>query len=229
MNIEQRLTETLDAARRYKPSPDLWDRVVHSIDEDRQHRRRIWTTIISISAAVLIATVVCIASLERSPMTQVGTGYRLNWRVLQALEFVLLATLVAVLGPNIRRFGRGYVTDILHSSPATGARLLGLLDTAYYLVFSGYLLVTVRLVEPSVYAAWSIGQQGQESALRIGGLLLVMGLLHGATLVVMPLVGLVFNATRAGRKLPRWVNVILILVAAQIVMNLPALLLLGSF
>ena len=144
------------------------------------------------------------------------------------IELIVLGILVAVLAPTIRRFGRGYVTDILHSSPRTGDRLLQLLDVAYYLVFSGYVLSTVRMSSPDAYSLWHIGEQIQQGSFRIGGLLILMGLLHAAALVAMPLIGLVFNATRRGRKLPRWVTLILITVAAQAALSLPALLLLAG-
>ena len=39
--VEQRLIDALRSTERVDPSPDLWSRVVHSIDEDRAHRRRV--------------------------------------------------------------------------------------------------------------------------------------------------------------------------------------------
>jgi hypothetical protein len=52
MNVEQRLVDALRTADQVEPSSDLWSRVVHSIEEDQAHRRRVWT-----SAAITIATV----------------------------------------------------------------------------------------------------------------------------------------------------------------------------
>ncbi len=204
MTTERRLIDTFDAARRYEPSPDLWHRVVHSIEEDRRHRRRVWTVGLGIAAALVTAVVIAAVNLESRGPT-LGGRYRFDWRTMEALEFGGLLVLVASLGPAIRRFGRGYVGDVFRGSPDTGARLLGLLDVAYYLVFSGYVLVTLRLAAPVSYRLFDAADQVEEAAARIGGLLLAMGLLHAATLVAIPLVGLVFNTTKAGRKLPRWV------------------------
>ena len=98
--------------------------------------------------------------------------------------------------------------------PATGERLLGLIDVAYYLVFVGFVLVTTRLQAPRAYVGFEMGAQIEEALTRLGGLLLVMGLLHAVTLMALPVVGLVFTSTRAGVKLPRWITVLLVVVAA---------------
>jgi len=46
---------------------------------------------------------------------------------------------------------------------------------------------------------------------RLGGLLLAMGLLHGVTFLAMPVVGVAWMAARTGRRMPRWVAVLLAL------------------
>lgn len=224
MNTEQRLLETLQAAHAYEPSPDLWERVVHSIEEDRLHRRRVWTTLIALAATLLAAAVVAALALTSRETSALRGSYRIDWRAMQLVEVIVLAILIVVLAPTIRRFGRGYVDDILHSSPQTGPRLLQLLDVAYYLVFSGYVLSTIRMTAPAAYSLWQVGQQLQEASIRTGGLLLLMGLLHATTLMAMPLIGLVFNSTQKGRKLPGWVTVVLIIAGAQIALSLPVLL-----
>lgn len=228
MNTEQKLIETLQAAKAYEASPDLWERVVHSIDEDRLHRRRVWTTLVGLALVLITASGVAMLAVTSREIAGLGSRYRIDWRAMEIIELTVLGILVAVLAPTIRRFGRGYVTDIFHSSPRTGDRLLQLLDVAYYLVFSGYVLSTVSLSAQDPYSLWHIGEQIQQASIRVGGLLILMGLLHAAALVAMPMIGLVFNATRRGRKLPRWVTVILIVVAALVALNLPALLLAGA-
>ena len=107
------------------------------------------------------------------------------------------------------------------TNPETGTRLLGLLDLAYFLVFAGYILVTSRLEEPIAYLAVDIGDQLEDALFRVAGLLLAMGLLHALTLVALPVVALVFNSTRAGTKLPRWLVVILIVVGVLIAIQVP--------
>ena len=43
-----------------------------------------------------------------------------------------------------------------------------------------------------------------------------MGLLHAATIMVLPVVALVSNSTRVGRALPRWLVIVLVLVGAPL-------------
>lgn len=204
MTIEERLSAALRSAADYPASPDLWDRVVHSIEEDRLHRRRVWIVTAAIVASLLGAVGIALTALEAS-----GPRMRVDWRMMEALEAVALVAAVAALGPAIRRFGRGYAGDIFTASPETGGRLLRLLDVAYYLVFGGYVLVTVRMSAPISYTLWRAGDQISEAAARMGGLLLAMGALHAVTVAVLPLVGLVFNTTRTGGRLPRWVVILL--------------------
>jgi hypothetical protein len=154
----------------------------------------------------------------------VRQGSRIDWRAAEALEIAALVSLVATLGPAIRRFGRGYAGDLFHRTGQTGEQLLRLLDVGYYLVFVGYILLTTRLIETEVFTSFAMGDQIEEAAIRIGGLLLTMGVLHAATLIALPMVALVFNATQARRKLPRWVVIILILTALAIIANSPTLL-----
>ena len=53
MSMEQRLQRAFEVADRVEPSADLWSRVLYSIEEDREHRRRI------VRAVVAVASVVC--------------------------------------------------------------------------------------------------------------------------------------------------------------------------
>ena len=208
MTTEQKLIDAFEAARGYQPSPDLWSRVLHSIEEDRLHRRRVWMVAAGIAGTLLVAVAIAALTSSSGP-ERFGEPLRFDWRVLEALEVGMLAALIATLGPAIRRFGRGYVGDIL--PVGTGSRLLALLDVAYYLVFSGYVLLTVEFSAPRSYLLFHSGDQLEEAAVRIGGLLLIMGSLHAATLMAMPLVGLVLNSNRTGAKLPRWVVVGLVI------------------
>jgi hypothetical protein len=128
---------------------------------------------------------------------------------MELIETVALIALVAVLGPAIRRFGRGYAHDLWRTTPDMPTALLRLLDVAYLLVFGGYILLTTYFdFGPSVIG---VAQQVEDLCWRIGGLVLSMGLLHAATIVTLPLIALVSNSTRVGRRLPRWVVVLLVL------------------
>jgi hypothetical protein len=218
VSTEQRLADALRTADRVEPSADLWSRVVHSIQEDRDHRRRVVTAVVVTSASALLLTSVAVLGLTTGPL-----GRYVRPPVLELVETIALVVLIAVLGPAIRRFGRGYATDLWPASPATATALLRLLDVAYVLVFAGYVLMTfapglvgersaaTTCFSPDIDChVWA--DQVQGAAGRIGGLLLVMGVLHGATIIVLPVVALVSNSTRVGRALPRWLFVGLVVV-----------------
>jgi hypothetical protein len=69
------------------------------------------------------------------------------------------------------------------------------MDVAYYLIFSAYILFTMVLSEP---AAWrvSTANQLQDEVVRIGGILLLMGVLHGLNVLSLPLVGRLLGLSR---------------------------------
>lgn len=218
MNVEQRLVDAFRSADRVEPSADLWSRVVHSIEEDQAHRRRV-----GVSVAATIATIAVLVGIAVLGLTDGPQGRYVHVTALQIIQLAALTVLVAVLGPAIQRFGRGYATDLWPSSPATATALIRLLDVAYVLVFAGYILLTTQLdLETSeavlgncrrwdVDCADYLPDQMRYTAMRIGGLVLVMGLLHALTIIVLPVVALVSNSTRVGRPLPRWLVVLLVL------------------
>jgi len=222
VTTEDRIADALHSTGEYEAAPDLWSRVSHSIEEDREHRRRVWTAVGLVLLAMVIAIAIATLGLESSSGDPVR--YRVDWRLMEALEVGILLVLIGVLGPGIRRFGRGFVADVFTPSEATGERLLPLLDAAYYLIFVGYVLVTTRLAAGVTYGLYFLGEQVGEAAIRIGGLLFLMGVMHAVTLIVLPLIALVFNATRVGAKLPRWVLILLIIGGIWAILQLPGLL-----
>jgi hypothetical protein len=204
VNVEQRLVDALRSVDRVEPSADLWSRVVHSIEEDRVHRRRVVETFASI---ILTATGLAVLGLLN--VVDLPSGRQVRIGVMELIETIALVLLVAVLGPAISRFGRGYAHDLWRSIPETATALVRLLDVAYLLVFGGYILLTAHFgVEP---ATIGIAQQLEDLGWRIGGLVLTMGLLHAATIMTLPVVALIANSTRRGRPLPRWLAVVLVL------------------
>ncbi len=207
MTLERRIKEALSAVDEVQPSVDLWARVSGSIDEDRDRRRRVRLVMLSISA---VAALLVAAGWWFRVETTIGRS-GVEWRAMEVLESLVLMLLVVVLGPAIRRFGDGYAGAIFRTSPATGDRFIRLLDVAYYLVFSGFILVTADFDRP-LAASLGVGEQLGEATSRIGGLLLAMGLLHAVTILVLPLVGLVFTAGWRQKQLPRWVNILLLIV-----------------
>jgi hypothetical protein len=73
------------------------------------------------------------------------------------------------------------------------------MDVAYYLIFTAYVLFTVTL---SSRAAWrpsasdALGTQLQHEVARTGGMLLLMGVLHGLNVLSLPLVGRLLGLSR---------------------------------
>lgn len=206
MTIERRISEAFTAVDDFEPSVDLWARVNRSIEEDRAHRKRlrVITTLVSGGLLALFG----IGWLFRVE-TSLGR-MAVEWRAMEAIVTVALVLLVLSLGPAVRRFGDGYAGIIFRTNPETGERFIRLIDIAYYLVFAGYVLLTSEFEQP-IESALGAGDQLRTGLARIGGLLVLMGVMHGAMFIVLPLVGLVFTATWHGRPLPRWINAVLIL------------------
>jgi len=205
VNVEQRLVNALRAADRVEPSPDLWSRVVHSIEEDQAHRRRV-----VMSFAITIGVIAGLVVVGLLNVIDTPSGRQVRVPAMELIETIALIALVAVLGPAIRRFGRGYAHDLWRMTPDMATSLLRLLDVAYLLVFGGYILLTTYFDfgrSTTVVAA-----QVEDLSWRVGGLVLAMGLLHAATIMSLPLIALVSNSTRVGRKLPRWFIAILVIV-----------------
>ena len=209
MSVEQRLVDALRTTDRIEPSPDLWTRVVHSIEEDRAHRRRVAA---STAITVAIATVLVVGGPLNVIETPAGRQVRLP--AMELIETMALVALVIVLGPAIRRFGRGYAQDLWPTTPNTPTALLRLLDVAYLLVFSGYILLTTDLGFGR--STIDVAQQIEDLCWRVGGLVLTMGLLHAATIMALPAVAMISNSTRVGRSLPRWLVVMLALIAIPV-------------
>ena len=227
MTLEQRITDALATVDELEPSVDLWARVNRSIEEDRAHRRRLRRVLIAV--AVVLAGLVA-AGWVFSTVTTLGT-IAVDWKAMEVIEAVALVMIMIALGPAIRRFGDGYAGIVFRANPPTGERFIRLLDVAYYLTFGGYVLLTSEFERP-IEATLRLGEQVQTGSGRIGGLLLLMGVLHAVTVVVLPLIGLVFTATWRQRPLARWVNVLLtigaVFLAAQVVGLIAVLLLLGA-
>jgi len=225
MNVEQRLVDALHSGDQVEASPDLWTRVVHSIEEDQAHRRRVTR-----STAAVIGTLAALAVVGVLGLTDGPLGRFVQLPVMELIETVALVALVAVLGPAIRRFGRGYAADLWPMTPATATALLRLLDVAYVLVYGGFILMTVDFdFESSSGTAFdcilsavechTVQAQIGDACIRLGGLVLMMGVLHAATIVVLPIVALISNSTRVGRALPRWLVILLVLATVPIALQ----------
>jgi len=209
--LEARLVRALERADDIEPSPDLWSRVVHSIEEDRAHRRRVVGTSVG---AVLVTLALVLAGVVG--LTDGPSGTVVRWQVMEALETIALVCLIVALGPAIRRFGRGYAGDLFTSNRSTADGMLRLLDLAYYLVFAGYVVATIEPLSPAEVSQLTLAAELGTAAERIGLLLVAMGVLHALALVAMPVMALIVNATRTGSAVPRWIWIGLAVVSWQV-------------
>jgi hypothetical protein len=116
----------------------------------------------------------------------------MSWWAIELATNLILLALVFVLGPLIKRFGRGYAGDIFRANPRTGKSYLVLMDIAYYLIFLAFILLTASFTDEWI----STGEQLEVEMFRIGGMLLLMGILHGLNVLSLPLVGRLLGLTR---------------------------------
>lgn len=197
MTVEQLLTEALQGADDFVPSPDLFAKVRRSIDEDAAHRRRVRRALTWAAAALAVAVAWVAAFLD----IREGTA-TMPWWAVEVLTVAILVVLVVVLGPVIRRFGQALALEVFRSNRETSERFLALLDIAYYLVFSAFIVMTTNFSAQTDWEGTLAGQLGGDGELfRIGGLLLLMGILHTLTIAALPFMGLIFasNWRRAAR------------------------------
>lgn len=196
MSVEQLLRDTLHEADRYAPSPDLFKRVQRSIEEDRAHRRRV-----RLAVALLVGGLVIVVVYLGVTAEVVDGRLSWPWWALETLTNAVLLVLIAVLGPLIRRFGRIYAAAIFRAHPPTARRFLALLDIAFYLVFLAFVLIEARIApDPAWLRPDGLHVQTQHLAGRVGGMLLLMGVLHSLTIVALPVLGVVF--ADGWRRLP---------------------------
>ncbi len=195
MTFEQLVGDALHAADDYEPSPDLFAKVQRSIDEDSAHRRRVRRVIAWLSAAVAVVIVYLALMVD-----VVDGSITMSFRALEILVTAVMIALVAVLGPAIRRFGETYERDVFSAGPETGARVLRLLDIAYYLVFGAYILMSL-IFDPALEFGGTLADWVRAELVRLGGLLLMMGVLHVALLLALPVAGLVFSANQRQMRL----------------------------
>ena len=119
----------------------------------------------------------------------------MSWWIIELVTDVLLVAIVVVLGPIIKRFGRAYAGDIFRANPRTGKSYLVLMDVAYYLIFAAFILFTVSFTpEPG----WedSAAAVLEDQVVRVAGMLMLMGVLHGLNVLSLPLIGRLLGMSR---------------------------------
>lgn len=120
----------------------------------------------------------------------------MEWWILELITAAAMVALVGVLGPLIKRYGKSYAADVFRANPRTGKSYLVLMDFAYYLIFGAYILFSLKWEPDTGWDQQVNADQVQASVMRIGGLLLLMGLLHGLNVLTMPVIGRIFTLNR---------------------------------
>ena len=188
--IERRLQEAFDAVRAsVVEHPDLFARVQRTLAEARQRRRFRTRLGLAIAGYVLANAALALALSDRHE-----GSITMPWWAIELITNIVLVTLAVALGPFIKRFGRAYAADVFRSNPRTGKSYLVLTDVAYYLIFTAFILFTITFVEPR---DWSddVGNQLKHEVARVGGILLIMGILHAANVVALPIIGRLLTTT----------------------------------
>jgi hypothetical protein len=85
---------------------------------------------------------------------------------------------------------------VFRVNPRTGKSYLVLMDFAYYLIFGAYILFSIKWEPDTGWEQQVNAEQLQASVVRIGGLLLLMGLLHGLNVLTLPVIGRIFTLNR---------------------------------
>ncbi len=200
--LERRLHDALTAeADTVAPAPDLFARVQGSIEDDRRRRsqRRRGAAVVALLVGALAAVVFAVSDIQEGKVL-------MEWWVLEVITTAVLVGLALWLGPFIKRFGRSYAADVFRANPRTGKSYIVLADLVYYLIFAAYILFTVRF-EPQPSWPPTVGAaQLQYETARVGGILLIIGVLHGLNILIMPVLGRLFFSlgrhlgTRAGSE-----------------------------
>lgn len=190
--IEPTLHDSLvEATALMDESSDLFERVRLSIADDRrlraQRRRRVGIAI-SLSASVVAMVFATIQSRQGELI--------MDWWVLELISVAGLVALALWLGPFIRRFGKSYAADVFRSNPRTGKSFVVLMDVAYYLVFFAYILFTVQFEPAGGWEDTVNASQLRGTTTRLGGILLIVGLLHGLNVIALPLMGRLMSLNR---------------------------------
>jgi hypothetical protein len=190
--LEDRLHDALvRGAAGLAESPDLFARVRLSIEDDsrmRRQRRRL-VAIGACMAGVVAALTFAVTDNRQGELL-------MDWWVLELFANALLVAIALWLGPLIKRYGKSYAADVFRANPRTGKSFIVLTDIAYYLIFFSYVLFTVSFQVKGGWDETVGGAQLQHEVARVGGILLILGLLHGLNLIAMPVMGRLLTLNR---------------------------------
>jgi hypothetical protein len=190
--LEQRLHDALlQGADALDESEDLFARVRLSIDEDRRLRRQ-RRRLVGVGACVAGAVAALVFAFTDNRQGEL----LMDWWVLELLTNALLVAVALWLGPLIKRFGKSYAADVFRANPRTGKSFIVLTDIAYYLIFFSYVLFTMSFQLKGGWDQTVGGSQLQHEVARIGGILLILGVLHGLNLIALPVMGRLLTLNR---------------------------------
>ena len=113
----------------------------------------------------------------------------MDWWILELITAAVLVAIVIVLGPFIKRFGRSYAAEVFRANPSTGKSFIVLMDFAYYLIFGAYVLFTLAFQQQSSWAPTVAAAQLKDETMKVAGIFLLMGVLHGVNLLILPIIG----------------------------------------
>jgi hypothetical protein len=190
--LEERLHDALSqGADALDESPDLFARVRLSIEDDRRLRRQRRRTLAlgACTAGAWAALIFAVTDNRQGELL-------MDWWVLELLANVLLVGVALWLGPLIKRFGKSYAADVFRANPRTGKSFIVLTDIAYYLIFFSYVLFTMSFQVKGDWGQTVGGAQLQHEVARIGGILLILGVLHGLNLIALPVMGRLLTMNR---------------------------------
>jgi hypothetical protein len=120
----------------------------------------------------------------------------MDWWILELIFVAAMLVVIGVLGPLIKRFGKAYAADVFQANPRTGKSYLVLMDFAYYMIFGAYILFVIQWEPAAGWAETVDADQVQDSVARLGGMVLLMGLLHGLNVLTLPIIGRVFTLNK---------------------------------
>lgn len=192
MTLDRKVNDALTAgAAAVTESGDLFTRVQLSITEDRLLRRQRRARF-----AIVLCMFAAMGSIAASTTDRQQGDLIMDWWILELIWFAAMTGLALWLGPFIRRFGKAYAADVFRANPRTGKSFVVLMDVAYYLVFFAYILFTVKFEPDKEWENTVNANQLQASTIRVGGILLIVGLLHGLNVLTLPIMGRLFTLNR---------------------------------
>jgi hypothetical protein len=174
-----------------EPSPDLFERLEGAVADARSRHRFRLRIATGVAVAVLVVIAVVMLTMHREEGRVV-----MDWWVLELMTDGALVAIALLLGPFIKRFGKTYAADVFRANPGTGKSFIVLTDFAYYLIFAAYVLFTVSFEHTGDWAATVNAAQLKDEVARVGGIVLIIGVLHGVNLLALPVMGRLLTLNR---------------------------------